>query len=77
MIENHLNGHMRWWAEMTGLSDNWNQRDRAVRNLLNHGLAVSQLTLLIKDHKVWSLESRESPPSRPIIGGNVGVVTAQ
>ena len=72
MIENHLNGHMRWWAEMTCLSDNWNQRDRAVRNLLNHGLAVCPLTLLIKDHKIWSVESGESPPSRPVIGGNVG-----
>ena len=72
MIENHLNGHMRWWAEMTCLSDNWNQRDRAVRNLLNHGLAVCPLTLLIKDHKIWSVESGESPPSRPVICGNVG-----
>ena len=67
-IENHLNGHMRWWAEMTGLSDQWDQRDRAVRNVLNHGLAVCPLTLLIKDHKTWSV----NPPSRPVMGGNVG-----
>ena len=71
-IENHLNGHMRWWAEMTGLSDNWNQRDRAVRNILNHGLAVCPLTLLIKDHKIWSVDSGDLPPSRPVVGGNVG-----
>ena len=57
MIESNLNGHMRWWAEMTHLSDNWDQRDRSVRNLLNHGLVVCPLTLLIKDHKVWSVES--------------------
>ena len=57
---------------MTCLSDNWDQRDRAVRNLLNHGLAVCPLTLLIKDHKIWSVESGGSPLSRPVIGGNVG-----
>jgi hypothetical protein len=49
MIKNHLNGQMIWWAEMIGLSDNWNRRDRAVRNLLNHGLGVCPPTLLIKD----------------------------
>ena len=57
---------------MTGLSDNWNQRDRAVRNILNHGLAVCPLTLLIKDHKIWSVDSGDPPPSRPVVGGNVG-----
>ena len=72
MIENNLHCHIRYWAEMTHIGDSWNQRDRSVRNLLNHGLVVCPLTLLIKVHKVWSVESGESPPSRAIIGGNVG-----
>ena len=58
MIENNLHCHIRYWAEMNHIGDSWNQRDRSVRNLLNH--------------KVWSAESGESPPSRAIIGGNVG-----
>jgi hypothetical protein len=46
------------------------QEDRAVRNLLNHGLAVCPMTLLIKDHKVFSIG--ETPPTRSVMGGNVG-----
>ena len=30
------------------------------------------MTLLIKDHKTWSVESGESPPSRSVMGGNAG-----
>ena len=69
-IERHLNGHMRWWAAMTNLSADWNQQARAVRNLLNHGLAVCPMTLLIKDHKHF--EIGETPPSRSVMAGNVG-----
>jgi hypothetical protein len=72
MIEHHLNGHMRWWAEMTGIGDNWDQRDRSVRNLLNHELVTCPMTLRVKDHTTWSVESGESPPTQCIMGGNVG-----
>ena len=34
------------------------------------GLACCPLTLLVKDHKSWSLES--GYPVRPVMGGNVG-----
>ena len=69
-IEMHINGHMRWWASISNLSAEWNQQDRAVRNLLNHGLAVCPMTLLIKDHKHF--EIGDTPPSRSVMGGNVG-----
>ena len=39
-VERELNGHMRWWADMTGLGEQLDQKDRSVRNLLNHGLAT-------------------------------------
>ena len=33
----------------------------------------SSLTLLVKDHKkTWSVESGVAPPTRSIMGGNVG-----
>ena len=71
-VERELNGHMRWWADMTGLGEHWNQKDRSVRNLLNHGLATCPMTLMVKDHKTWSVESGKPPPTRSIMGGNVG-----
>ena len=53
---------------MTNMSKTWNQEYRAVRNLLNHGLAVCPMTLLIKDHKVFSIG--ETPPTRSVMAGN-------
>ena len=69
-IEMHINGHMRWWASISNLSADWNQQDRAVRNLLNHGLAVCPMALLIKDYKHF--EIGDTPPSRSVMAGNVG-----
>ena len=48
---------------MTGMGSTWDQENRSVRNLLNHGLAV-------KDHKILSLG--DTPPTRSVMGGNVG-----
>ena len=70
-IQRCLNGHTDWWSMIWGLGSEWNQEDRSRKNLLNHGLSVCPLTLMIKDHKIWSLET-EDPPSRPVMGGNAG-----
>ena len=69
-IQRSLNGHTDWWSVIWGLGSEWNQEDRSRRNLLNHGLSVCPLTLMIKDHKTWSVD--EDLPSRPVMGGNVG-----
>ena len=37
-------------------------------NLLNHGLGACPMTLLIKDHKTWSI----IPKTRSLMGGNDG-----
>ena len=52
---------MRWWAEMTQIGDNWDQRDGIVRNLMNHELVVRPLTQLINDLDFWFRESEEEP----------------
>ena len=56
-VQRCLNGHMRWWGSIWNLGANWNQEDRSIRNLLNHGLAICPMTILIKDHKSWSVQS--------------------
>ena len=40
---------------MTNLRESWNQKNRAVKNLLNHGLAICPMTLLIKDQILFDL----------------------
>ena len=70
-IQRILNGNMRWLAKAVNLSIDWDQEERALKNLLNHGLAVCPMTLLIKDHKVWDI-TKDAPPSRTVMGGNKG-----
>ena len=52
------------------MGSHWKQEDRNRRNLLNYGLAVCKMTLLIKDHKTWSVG--DPPPSRSVMAGNKG-----
>ena len=65
-----LNGHMRWGNKILNLAKDWDQEHRAMMNLLNHGLSVCPMTVLIKDHKTWSVGELEK--SRPVINGKVG-----
>ena len=71
-IQRSLNGHMRWWNTIWSVGLGWNQEARCLANLLNHGLTPCPMTLLIKDHKTWSILSREPPQTRSVMGGNVG-----
>ena len=70
-IQRVLNGHMRWWAKSLNLAGDWDQEDRALRNLLNHGLSICPMTILVKDHKSWSVDVK----SRPVMNGKVGMNT--
>ena len=67
-IQRAVNGHMRWWGTIWCLGSNWSQEARCLSNLLNHGLGVCPMTLLIKDHKSWSVV----PKTRSVMGGNEG-----
>ena len=67
-IQRSPNGHMCWWGPIRSLGSNWGQEARCLSNLLNHGLKVFPMTLLVKDHKTWSV----TPPTRSVIGGNEG-----
>ena len=63
---------MRWWNTIWSVGLGWNQEARCLANLLNHGLTPCPMTLLIKDHKTWSILSGEPPQTRSVMGGNVG-----
>ena len=52
---------MRWWAKSLNLAGDWDQEDRAMRNLLNHGLSVCPVTILVKDHKSQSVDITSRP----------------
>ena len=67
-IERAVNGHVRWWGAIWDLGSAWSQESRCLANLINHGLGTCPMTLLIKDHKTWSV----IPKTRSVMGGNEG-----
>ena len=67
-IERAVNGHVRWWGAIWDLGSAWSQESRCLANLINHGLGTCPMTLLVKDHKTWSV----IPKTRSVMGGNVG-----
>ena len=66
-VERAVNGHMRWWNEIWSLGGNWSQESRCLANLLKHGLGACPMTLLVKDHKTWSV----IPKTRSVMGGGM------
>ena len=46
-----------------------------MRNIQKHNLEVPEMSLLIKDHKVWSEKMTKLVPSRPVVSGNKGANT--
>ena len=69
-MERTLNGHMKWLVKMLNMGSYWKHEDRNKRNMLNYGLAVCKMTVLIKDHKSWSVN--ETLPGRAVMAGNMG-----
>ena len=41
--------------------------------MMGEGLTVCPLTLLFKDHKGWNSDMGTIPPTRPVVGGNIGM----
>ena len=40
---------------------------------MGEGLSTCPLSLLFKDHKGWSPTSGTGPPTRPVVGGHLGI----
>ena len=40
---------------------------------MGENMAICPLSLLFKDHKGWTVESGTVPPTRPVVGGHVGI----
>ena len=59
---------MRCRNSIWSLGYNWSQEARFLSNLLNHGLGACPMTLLVKDHKTWSVV----PKTRSVMGSNEG-----
>ena len=62
-IQKNVNDHTKWLAEIFNCGANWNHSKRMNTNLSDGGEQVCNMTLLLKDHKNWSIDSSTPPPS--------------
>ena len=70
-MQNQTNINVWWLSEIIGYSAKKN-KERMKENIIDHGLEVPKMKILIKDHKQWTPESSDSPPSRPVVNGRAG-----
>lgn len=71
-VQKHINDNVFWLSRIFNCGENWNQSDRVQGNMQENSEIVAPMYLLIKDHKKWSEDSGEPPPSRPVCEGNQG-----
>ena len=51
----------------------WDHTHRLRESMLGEAMATCPLSLLYKDHKGWSNEMGTLPPTRPVVGGHMGM----
>ena len=68
-LRNQVNGHMLWLTKIVSYSVK-NDQQRMLKNNFVSDLDVPEMSILIKDHKKWSVDSGEPVPSRPVLSGN-------
>ena len=73
-FQNMLNAHTKWFVNMFGIGDDWLHNERMLKNVNENGEQTCPMFCLVKDHKGWSFsEDNPSPPSRPVVAGNLGI----
>ena len=68
-FQTQVNNHIWWLANIIGYGEDTDMT-RMLKNVHNGTPEVPELSILVKDHKEWSLESDDPVPSRPVLSGN-------
>ena len=55
------------------IGHHWDHGARIRETTMGEGMSVCPLTLLFKDHKGWTSDSGTVPPTRPVVGGHLGI----
>ena len=71
-VQKAVNDHCKWLKRIFGVGVNWGHEDRFNINMVDKSEVVAPLYLLVKDHKNWSVDSTDQPPSRPLCSGIQG-----
>lgn len=73
-LQSQVSSHMWWLSRIIGYSKDTGQQ-RMNRNILGSTVEVSEMVLLVKDHKEWSPTSGAPVPTRPVVSGSKGINT--
>ena len=71
--QTELNGHVSMLMKVFRIGAEWGHTERFRETMLTNSMAVCPLYLLYKDHKGWDLSKGPVPPTRPVVGGNIGM----
>ena len=71
--QKELNGHVSMILKIFKVGKYWDHSQRIRETTMGEGLSIGPLSLLFKDHKGWSPTEGTAPPTRPVVGGHLGV----
>ena len=71
--QRELNGHVSMLIKIFRIGSSWNHSMKVRETMLRGALEVCPVHLLYKDHKGWTEENGEIPPTRHVAGGNRGM----
>jgi len=72
-VRYQVNSHVSWLAKVIQYGKDTDQ-ERMAANLVS-GQDLPDMSLLVKDHRIWSFESGTPVPTRPVVSGNCTIDT--
>ena len=73
MAQRELNGHISMLIKTFKIGSHWKHGYRIRETMMGENQSVCPLSLLFKDHKGWKADSGTVPPTRPVMGGYLGI----
>ena len=71
--QNEVNGHCSMMIKILGIGEAWKHTSRVRETMLSEAMTTCPLSLLFKDHKKWDNKDGSIPPTRPVMGGHLGL----
>ena len=71
--QKELNGHVSMIIKIFKIGEAWDHTSRVRETTMGEGMSICPMSLLFKDHKGWSPTSGSAPPTRPVVGGHLGI----
>ena len=71
--QRELNGHVSMVIKVFKIGSYWDHGSRVRETTMGEDMSVCPMSLLFKDHKGWSASLGTVPPTRPVVGGHMGI----